>query len=98
MVMLRRPPHQIAAAVPPGVHFTDETESGKYLKRAINSHQPDAGVLLAYPLINLRRGEVLATTHNGVDDSAALRGYLIATLSQFVFNFLLGINHIQTTK
>jgi hypothetical protein len=93
MVMLRRPPYQVAAAVTTGVYFTDETEFGKYLKRAVNRHQPDIRVLLAYQLVYGRRGQVLMTVANGADNRPALWSYFITTFSQFVFNLLLGIHH-----
>jgi hypothetical protein len=51
MMMLRRSAYQVAPAIPPGVHLANKTEFGKNSQGAVNGHQPDAGVLKAYPLV-----------------------------------------------
>ena len=77
MVVLRRPPHQVAPAASSRVHFTDKPEPGQYLQGAVYGNQPDAGVLLTYPVIYRRRSQVLISMHNGTDYAAALRRNLI---------------------
>jgi len=98
MVVLQGPPHQVAAAVPPGVHFTDEIEFGKDFKSAIDGNQPYSLILPVYPFVYRRRRQMLMTVNNGLDDGAPLRGNFIPTLPQRTFNLLLGINRYQPAK
>jgi len=86
MMVLRRPPHQVAAAITGDAYFTDETESSEYLKSAINGYQSNAGVLMAYPLIYFCWSKVLVTADNRAEYYTPLRGYFVTPLSQYAFN------------
>ena len=78
--------HQVAPAAAAGVRLADKTESGQRLQRAVDGHQPDAGVLPPYPTVDFRRGEVLAAPGDGPHDGTPLRGNLIAALPQRALN------------
>lgn len=95
MVMFVRSPHDVAAAASAGMHFTDEPELYEYLERAVNRHQPDAGVLAFYPFVYRGRRQVLMTFQDGFNDFPALRGYFVAVLAEIVFNSLFGIDHFS---
>jgi hypothetical protein len=93
MVMPRRPPHKIAPAITSEVHFTDETESGEYLKSTINGNQPDARVLLRYPVVQCGWSKVFVDMGYRAEYDATLGGNLITMLSQYAFNLLFCIYH-----
>jgi hypothetical protein len=88
VVMFGRSAYQVAPAISPGVHFADETKFRKRFQSAVNRHQPDAGVLTAYPLVYGRWSQVLSTFNNAFDDSSPLRSNFITVLSQRAFNLL----------
>jgi len=89
MMVLRRPPHQVAPVITDDMYFTDETESGEYLKGAIYGYQSDAGMLVAYSLMYCGRSKVLMTVDNRAEYYTPLRGYFVTPLSQYAFNPLL---------
>jgi len=80
MVVLGRPPHEIAAAVTAGVHFADEPEPGQHFQRAVYRHQADAGVPAPYLFVDGCRGKMLVALHDGIDHRPALRGNLMTVL------------------
>ena len=84
--MLRGSPHQVTPVITSDVYFTDETEFGQYLEGAIDSYQPDAGILPVYLLIYFRRCQVLVAVDNRAEYYTPLRSYLITPLPQYALN------------
>jgi hypothetical protein len=95
VMVLRRPPHQVASVITRDMYLTDKTKSGEYLKSTINGYQSDAGVLMAYPLMYFGRGKVLVTFNNLAEYRTPLRGNFVTPLSHHAFNPFLGILHLS---
>ncbi len=83
MVFLR-PPQQITPAVTAGVHLTDEPQLVEYIKSAVYSYQPDAGVFVTHPIVNIGWCKVVMTEGNCIQHRAPLRGELVALPSEDV--------------
>ena len=83
MVVLRWPPHQIASAVAPCMHFADKPEFGQNVERTVNSDQPDIGVFCLNLLVYLSGGEMVMAEGDCIQDSAPLRRDFIAALPQY---------------
>jgi len=55
------------------VYFTDKPKLSKYLKKAINSNQPDARVFLLHPFIYIGWGKVFLAGAQYFEYSSSLR-------------------------
>ena len=60
MVVLWRSDY-VAAAATSGMHLTYKPKFGEYLEGTIDSEQPNAGMLLTYPVIYRGRGKMILT-------------------------------------
>ena len=58
VVMLVRSSQQVAAPPVVGMHFTDEPHLSQDIEGSVDSHQPDARVLLTHLLVDITGREV----------------------------------------
>jgi hypothetical protein len=80
MVVPNRLPHKIAPTTAPSVHLTDELQLSEYRQGTIDSNQSDTRIFLANSIIYRRRGKVVRTYRNYLQDCPPLWGEPITVL------------------
>jgi hypothetical protein len=73
-------PHEVAPAIAPGVHLTDELQLIEYRQGTIDSNQSDTKVFLANSIIYRRRGKVVRTYRDYPHHCPPLRGEPVTAL------------------
>ena len=89
MVMLPRPPHQIAPAAAPSVDFAGQSKFGEYLEDAVYRDKSNSRILPSHPIIYRSGGEVVVASGDGPHYCASLRGEPVALSPEYGNDLLL---------
>ena len=96
VVVLGRPSHQVAPAIPAHMNFADKTQFSEYIQRAVNGNQSHTRIILAYLIVYLRGRHVLMNAGYSRQNFTALRRYLVSVPSQQVFYLLFRVHYYIT--